>query len=264
MIWGPIMFWNSRRTRLIVPMVAALLLFAGCGDDDPVGPEGDDPVADCIDYGDYLHLAGSVDTPGFSRSVAVQGNYAYVADGDSGLQVLDITTPGTPEIVGSIDTPGSAIGVAVHGDYAYVADDESGLQVVDITTPGTPEIVGSVDTPGSARGVAVQGNYAHVADDWLGLQVVDVTTPEAPVIAGSVDTPGSAMGLAVQGDYVYVADGLGLQVVDITTPEAPETVGGVGTDWALGVAVAHTGVCVAVYWSGLQIAPRQCGDAGGF
>ena len=66
--------------------------------------------ADCIDYGDFLHWVGSVDTPGNARGMAVSGTYAYVADDDSGLQVIDITNPASPQIVGSVDTPGEARG----------------------------------------------------------------------------------------------------------------------------------------------------------
>ena len=69
-------------------------------------------------------IVGSVDTPGYAYGVAVSGTYAYVADCDSGLQVIDITNPASPQIVGSVDTPGSAYGVAVSGTHAYVADGE--------------------------------------------------------------------------------------------------------------------------------------------
>jgi hypothetical protein len=44
--------------------------------------------ADCIDYGDYLHLDGGVDTPGYARGVAVSDSHLYIADDDAGLQVL--------------------------------------------------------------------------------------------------------------------------------------------------------------------------------
>lgn len=44
-------------------------------------------AAECIDYGDYLHWAGSVDTPNFAYGVAVSGTHAYVANSSSGLQV---------------------------------------------------------------------------------------------------------------------------------------------------------------------------------
>src|SRR5262245_46190579 len=62
----------------------------------------------CIDYTDYLHFVGSLDTPGHPQGVAVNGDHAYVADaGDAGepshLLVLDISTA-MPEIVGSVQT----------------------------------------------------------------------------------------------------------------------------------------------------------------
>lgn len=33
------------------------------------------------------------------------GTHAYVAEGNSGLQVVDISNPASPVIVGSVDTP---------------------------------------------------------------------------------------------------------------------------------------------------------------
>ena len=66
----------------------------------------------------------------------------------SGLQVVDVGTPASPQIIGSVDTPGYAEGVTVVGTTAYVADNDSGLQVIDVSTPASPQIIGSVDTPG--------------------------------------------------------------------------------------------------------------------
>ncbi len=69
--------------------------------------------------------------PGWPRGpacgVAVSGNYAYVADEDAGLQVIDVSNPANPQRVGGYDTSGYANGVAVSGNYAYVADVRCGL-----------------------------------------------------------------------------------------------------------------------------------------
>ena len=35
-------------------------------------------------------MVGSGDTSDFAWSVTISGNYAYVADGESGLQVIDV------------------------------------------------------------------------------------------------------------------------------------------------------------------------------
>jgi hypothetical protein len=67
--------------------------------------------------------------------------YAYMADGNSGLAVIDISDPTNPGTPVYEDTTGNARDIYISGDYAYVADDTSGLAVIDIsdpTNPGTP------------------------------------------------------------------------------------------------------------------------------
>src|SRR5687767_11193787 len=67
---------------------------------------------DCIDYGEEFspHVIGSIDTPDDARGVSVVGpvvgTYGCVADGLSGIQVVNISNPTSPVIVGSVDTPG--------------------------------------------------------------------------------------------------------------------------------------------------------------
>jgi hypothetical protein len=200
-------------------------------------------------------LVGSYDTPGLASGVFIAGSYAYVADYTSGLQVIDVSTPGSPTLAGSYDTPGSAFDVFVAGSYAYLADVTSGLQVIDVSTPGNPTLAGSYDTPGSAFDVFVAGSYAYVADGTSGLQVIDVSTPGSPTLAGSYDTPGSAVGVSVAGSYAYVADyTLGLQVIDVSTPGNPTLAGSYDTPGsAFDVFVAGSYAYVADGTSGLQV-----------
>jgi len=110
--------------------------------------------------------------PGIVRTVAVAGGYAYVAAGDAGLRVIDVSDPSTPVEVGFYDTPDEARGVAVAGGYAYIAD--LGLRVVDVSTPAAPVEVGFYDTAVYAYGLAAAGGYAYVADLDTDLRVVDV------------------------------------------------------------------------------------------
>ena len=90
---------------------------------------------------------GFFDSPGFAESVAVADTLAYLADGDSGLQIVDFADPAHPAAVGSIDTPGYAIDVAVAGTESYVADGDGGLRIVDVRTP-TSRLVRVLDTHG--------------------------------------------------------------------------------------------------------------------
>ena len=72
--------------------------------------------------------------------VAVAGGYAYVADYDAGLRIIDVWDPSDPFEAGFYNTPGDALGVAVAGGYAYVADNYGGLIILRFTEP-TPMFV---------------------------------------------------------------------------------------------------------------------------
>lgn len=51
-------------------------------------------------YGGGPYITGSCDTPGTAKDIHVSDNYAYVADLDAGLQIIDISDPVNPGIVG--------------------------------------------------------------------------------------------------------------------------------------------------------------------
>jgi hypothetical protein len=200
-------------------------------------------------------LVGNYDTSGYAISVQVVGNYAYVADRDSGLQIIDISNPTTPTLKGNYDTSGYAYGVQVVGNYAYVADDYSGLQIIDISNPTTPTLKGNYDTSSFALGVQVVGNYAYVADYYSGLQIIDISNPTTPTLKGNYDTSSYAIGVQVVGNYAYVADAYsGLQIIDISNPTTPTLKGNYDTSGiAYGVQVVGNYAYVADYYSGLQI-----------
>ena len=204
-------------------------------------------------------LAGSCSLGGHAaQTVAVSGNYAYVASSGPGLAVIDISNPSNPVKVGQCDTTW-AIGVAVQGSYAYVGDaangGSAGLRAIDVADPGSPALVGSYVTTEHCMGLAVEGSFAYVANDAAGLQIIDVSDPANPAYAGGYDTTGNARDVIVAGGYAYVADGAdGLQIIDISNPSSPVRVGGYDTAGdAQVVAVAGQYAYVTDYASGWQV-----------
>ena len=195
--------------------------------------------------------------PGFANNVDVNGNYAYVAAGSAGLQVVDVSDRSAPAIVASIALPGNANDVKLSGMHAFVAASGvmGGLHIVDISNPLSPRRVGSVDTPGEPYDVRPVGTLAFVADGPRGLQIVDVSNVAAPRIVGSVNTPGTAKGVDVSGQTAVVAYGTGgLRIVDVSNPSSPAIVGaiGLGND-AQDVVVNGTVAYVAAYTGSLQV-----------
>ena len=51
-----------------------------------------------------LILEGTYDTTGMAVGVSLSGNYAYVADYESGLHIIDISTPSSPSLLDTYDT----------------------------------------------------------------------------------------------------------------------------------------------------------------
>jgi putative cell wall-binding protein len=170
-------------------------------------------------------VLSSADTTGRAYGAAVAGDYAYVADGETGLAVVDISELGTPTVLASADTSGTARRVDVCGDHAFVADRSGGLQVVDVSEPGTPTVVGWTATPDSAWAVAVEGQYAYIADG-SSVQVADVSNPASPSLVGSHTVSGSAFSVEVDGDVLYATQATGgLGVYDISDPTSPTPLG---------------------------------------
>ena len=153
-----------------------------------------------------------ISIPGFANNVDVAGNFAYVAAGAAGLQVVDVSDRRAPRIIGSLNTAGNANDVRVVGNRVYVAAGAAGLLIIDVTNPASPTLLGGLDTAGEANDVVVVGNLAYVADGPAGLQIVDVTDPVTPHLLGTLDTPDTARGVDVSGNLAVVADGSSLQI----------------------------------------------------
>ncbi|MFN6271418.1 MAG: DUF4347 domain-containing protein [Microcystis sp.] len=165
------------------------------------------------------------------QDVQIVGNYAYVADSNSGLTIIDISNPDTPTFVSNYDTTANPYDVEIVGNYAYVADAGfGGLLIIDISNPAAPTFVDIDYTSDLPYDVEIVGNYAYVADYWSGLQIFEIFNPAAPTLVGNYDTSGNAEGVEIVGNYAYVADGGGgLQIIDISNPAAPTLVGNYDT-----------------------------------
>ncbi len=236
---------SSSRTITVFPDSQYIQL--GWSDDLDAGGNGGntggdvlpDPPAECtgtkIACAVGVHTAATLDI-NYAQDVTVSGGYAYMADGGSGLRIIDISDPIQPVLTATVDTD-YAQDVTVAGGYAYVADGGSGLRIIDISDPTQPALTATVDTTG-AGSVTVSGGYAYVADGSSGLRIIDISDPTQPVLTATLDTTGAGS-VTVSGGYAYVADGeSGLRIIDISDPTQPVLTATVDTDYAFDVTVA--------------------------
>ncbi|MDQ3279905.1 MAG: Ig-like domain-containing protein, partial [Acidobacteriota bacterium] len=191
--------------------------------------------------------------PGYANNVDVSGNFAYVAAGAAGLQIVDVTNRVAPRIVGALDTPGNANDVRVVGTTAYVADGTSGVQMVDVSTPSSPTLRATFDTPGDALDLAIVDGRLYVADGAAGVQILTVSL-NGLQLAGSVALSGvAARGIDTDGTSAVLATTGGLRVIDVRVPSAAVVVGSLVTTDARDVTMRGTNVLLADWTGSLRV-----------
>lgn len=187
------------------------------------------------------------------NDIKVYGNYAYVAAGPDGLEVIDISNPTAPTHDSAISDDGG--GNNFDTQYVEVVDadddndvdlailldsDNTNLGLVTVTlTDGTNPVYHNKDNTGlsnDVRGLAYSNGYAYVIDGTNGLVVFqvdnngDITHKTTYDYSTDSDyTPGNGnldpKDISIDGDYAYIADGEnGLVVIDISTPDNPDVV----------------------------------------
>lgn len=200
------------------------------------GFDADTRMSTYIDSGDKHNITGSVDLTDWTNSIKVRGNIAYVANGNNGLIVVDVSNPTVPLIIGTEDTPGYAEEIEIVGQAAFVADSHGYLQVIDISDPTNPVSVGSVNTPGNAHAVAAMNNNLYVVSDNIEtntctLQVFSLGNSSIPSFAGALSYAGEARDIMVVGTTAYVTGNYsyGLKIIDVSDPTGPGIIG--TADW---------------------------------
>lgn len=230
---------NGRWALVVVVMFALVVAIGGAGQRGTAAAQESDRLSDGSDFTSppstdtdilapedgpaawNVELVGSLDL--HADDLAVAGNYAYIIEANTGLDIINVSDPAAPWKVGSFNTVGHAFGVAVAGQYVYIADDWSGLLILDVADPDTPKVVGNYRMPYDAENVAVNGNYAYVATDSGGLRIIDISDPATPAEVGSYEYYWVNYALAVAGNYAYLAGiDYDLTILDVANPARPK------------------------------------------
>ncbi|AGH99098.1 LVIVD repeat-containing protein [Micavibrio aeruginosavorus] len=167
----------------------------------------------------------------FPESVAVSGNYAYIADRSTSLWIVNATTK-TSLSLGAQYTDATYLNnvykIIISGTLAYVMTSDR-ITILDITTPTAPTVVGSVQDASKINpsGINVYNNglfldandILHVTSD-AGLTLVDVSIPANPRILGNYEQGAfiGGWGTVAAGNYSFVPYEDTFYVFNVTLP----------------------------------------------
>jgi len=150
-------------------------------------------------------------------------------DSETGLIMIDITSPEALGVVDSTCLADHANAVSADGNNVYVAVMGGLLQIMEYNAfgLGSPS---TVKLSTDANFVAAADGHAWAMEGYNGIEIVDVSNPEAPVIVTKINTHGDAQHVVFDQRYAYVANGAsGLLIFDISNPAAPALVASAST-----------------------------------
>lgn len=104
------------------------------------------------------------------QDIVTQGEFAYLANGEQGVLVLNISDPNDPKEIDRFDTLGTANGLALRGKDLFVADGDNGIVVLDASDPNQLVYKWGSDAFPKASDVAIWGDHAFIADASKGWQ----------------------------------------------------------------------------------------------
>lgn len=160
--------------------------------------------------------------PGYSRDIDIHGNYAYVANGQGGLQIINISNPESTYIEGEYLTSRSAQGIAIRDSFAYlVLSSEKGLLVLNINDPSDPSLIG--EDPGYTEYNVIAPPdtfYIYIAaHDFFIIE--NCSIPTLPYYDQRITTPGTARGIFVSDSLAYLAcEQMGLYIYYAVRPDS--------------------------------------------
>lgn len=187
-----------------------------------------------------LYLVGHSSTASAAERVFVSGQYAYVLDH---LSIIDVSDPANPAFAGNPGTVGDEI--CVSGNYAYIArclSPRGTFTVVNVANPASASVVGNLSAGvAGPSGVQVRGNYAYVPGTDT-LYVINLQYATNPQISKAIYAAklggGACLGdIDIADNYAYVIKS-GIAIFDVTNAADPTSIYDSTGGGGLGIAVS--------------------------
>ncbi|MYB02096.1 hypothetical protein F4X90_20810, partial [Candidatus Poribacteria bacterium] len=201
---------------------------------------------------------GEIATPGQARSVVVDGDTAYVADGAAGVHVIDIAVPTDPNVLKTLGGFTDARKVQIADGNLYVLGRERGMLVYNqnnVHNAQTPRPQRFFRTGGTPLNIVIHNDTVYLSDDRHGVYILEPSPfgnfdfrSVVPILAAAYEIQETA-----DAAYAYVASG-NLTLVDVTDSQNPETRLRINTPgFATGIQLLNDTVYLADQQTGLHI-----------
>ncbi len=121
-----------------------------------------------------------------SLGIAVRDGYAYLVQGEEGLQIIDIGNPEKPREVGLVKIPGQSLDICLSKNFAVLSNRWNGYYFVDIRRPEHPFLAANIYHPRTKSGFKTEGDRLYATGRKNGVSVLPLPIPKTSIL-GSAD-----------------------------------------------------------------------------
>ncbi|MCX6160931.1 MAG: hypothetical protein NTV87_06290 [Ignavibacteriae bacterium] len=139
--------------------------------------------------------------------IELNGNTAFFVERITGLELADISNPGSPVFLSAFRSPGSSLDVKIAGNLAYIADGNAGICIANIGNPAQPYFIAQINTDTDVRGIEYTPNFMLTAEYNSGTEVFNLFNPVSPEAFGYFEPEGFCFGINYFKGKVLVANG---------------------------------------------------------
>ncbi len=209
-----------KKLKLVVLFLIGISLFVGCG--KPTTPE----QIELPDVSGGYEIVAKYQASGYSQDVLKKDNLLYMAQGEGGLLIVNVSDPEDPQTV-SVTTEGVrgySTKIAMIDSVVYLTAGSFGITVINVIDPLEPMPSVENFNVKPAKNMHIMDLYMFIAVSEQGVKVASLNSPNPiyPEVRGSIPTSGYAQGLTSTTDstYLFVACGeMGLSIYDISNFE---------------------------------------------
>ncbi len=137
--------------------------------------------------------------------IYVDGNYAYVAAGDSGLFVYNVTNPAGMSRIASLNLGADIQEIWKSGNYVYLGGPfDQKLWAVDVSDPASPTLADTLTLSVSGEDIHTHGTTAVVSGP-QGVAFVDISNPSSMSVISTFKPSGDPYASWFDGEYAFTA-----------------------------------------------------------
>ncbi len=199
-------------------------------------------------------IYNSIIFAGEPRTTDVQGDLGVLAEGYTGIDLIDLTDLTEPTLLSKFLREGVSFYQAILNNTLIYSATNYGLEIIDISDTSNPVSIGTYNA-GESHGLAFKDNLVYLATRTHGLRIINVANPSSPSLLRAVSFATETYKVSLGDNYAFISRGsAGFSIVNITSPASAYTVSTINVGTPVdGLCANETVLAIAATTGGLRL-----------